>query len=145
MVELGTGPSSVRVPVPGPALGDVATLARGEARGGRVVLRLEGVGYDRHNPGRAYAVYLGVPDAPVEERHVGNVSFYGRPGARSTQEFDVTDAVRSLCARVAGAPGDVHITFRPVSVVGGDDEEDDVPRPPGEPLARIERVALTSG
>src|SRR5688500_8984881 len=102
MVDLGSTPSSVHVPVPAHTPG-----------AGRVVLRLEGVGAEGGNPGVGDAVSVAHPDAGEAGRYVGNVSFCGRAGARATQELDVTDAVRSVGAdRVRGR-------FEPIGFEGG--------------------------
>ena len=126
MVDLGSGPSSVRVPVPGQP-------GAGAEGAGRVVLRLEGVGAEGGNPGVGYAVYVSHPDQGEGGSYVGNVSFYGRRGARSTQELDVTEAVRSV-----GAP-DVRVRFEPIGFEG---EAPDAAGP--GPLASIDRVHLTA-
>lgn len=103
----------------------VSSIVAAPSRAPRMILRLEGVTFDR-DPGVLYQVYLNPQEAPGSVHHqtphfVGILSFFRRGGRSGeggmTQSFDITDAVRDLRLQGRWDESKVSVGFAPIKGV----------------------------
>ncbi|WP_052914317.1 tyrosinase family protein [Protofrankia coriariae] len=141
--------ATARLTVPESTRGVVA----GGGDSGQVLISVDDVEAER-DPGLAYAVYLGRPDAADSERlHIGNVSLFGVAAAADPERahgdsgfghvFDATEQVRVLRERGEWDPGSVVVTFEPIRVLPPPGVAAVEPEAaPVTPPVRIGRVSL---
>lgn len=132
-VELGAEPVTVAVPLPAAAKERVLEVAEP----GRLRLAIEGLQLLR--PGRAYEVYLNLPEGaapdPKGPHFLGLVALYAPAGdpAETTRTFDLAPAAQALRERGRWTAGELRVTFIPA-----DGEE----APAKGPFLRFRRLAL---
>ena len=133
-IELGAEPVTVAVPL---RPEDNERLLQAAAEPGRLRLAIEGLRLVR--PGRAYEVYLNLPEGaapdPKGPHFLGLVALYAPAGdpAETTRSFDLAPAVQALRER-GRWPGEVKVTFVPT-------REDKVAAAAG-PFLRFRRLVL---
>jgi hypothetical protein len=112
-IELGAEPVTVEVPL---RPEDNQRVLAAAAEPGRLRLAIEGLRLLR--PGRAYEVYLNLPEGaapdPKGPHFLGLVALYAPTGdpAETTRSFDLAPAVQALRERDRW-PGEVKVTFVP--------------------------------
>jgi len=154
-LELTGAPAAVSLTLDEGSRGMAADAAEDASR--RLLVTVEDI-QGEHAPGYGYAVFVDAPgatdDITRERRHIGNVSFFGLetmnnpdvehegpPGLRHV--FDATAAIDALREQRKWDPGEVTVTFEPLTAIPPEGEEEGLAADMAEsPPVRIGSVRL---